>query len=133
MIYFADGHLYLLTFDLSGVSQGLKKKLMLKTHTHTHTHTFAVVQAVMDTCRPTPFSIQSILILFKSNLHQPGQHVCVQLYGSVGGNWNRAHPTRSSEPHLFNKLFGFAVECHQTIIINFYNETQIVIGTKDNK
>ena len=36
---------------------------------HTDLHflfcTFAVVQAVMDTCRPTLFSIQSILILFK--------------------------------------------------------------------
>ena len=53
------------------------------THTHTHTHTFAVVQAVMDTCRPTLFSIQFIFIIFTSqgNMFVFG---CMALYGETG-------------------------------------------------
>ena len=40
------------------------------TNTHTHTYTFAVVKALMDTCRPTLFSFQSIQFLFKAKYIQ---------------------------------------------------------------
>ena len=64
------------------------KKLML-----THTHTFAVLQAVMDTCRLTLFSIQSILIVSKVKYLQARATCgrCMALLGETGIDLNNLH------------------------------------------
>ena len=59
----------------------------------THTHTFAVLQAVMDTCRLTLFSIQSILILSKVKYLQARATCgrCMALLGETGIDLNNLH------------------------------------------